>query len=123
MLFRSDTMRFIPASIAVKKGETVRFVVKNDGKLKHVMVLGTISDLKKHAALMLKFPEMEHAEPNQASVEPGKAGELIWQFTRSGKIDFACLQAGHFEAGMKGQVLVGAQSASAKGDGHGDHKH
>ena len=87
----SDAMRFNPASVSIKRGETIRFLLKNEGKLKHEMVLGTIRELKEHAALMLKFPEMEHADPNQASVEPGKTGELIWQFTKSGTFDFACL--------------------------------
>src|SRR5215510_14157911 len=36
----SDAMRFTPARFTVKKGETVRFVVKNSGQLKHEMVLG-----------------------------------------------------------------------------------
>jgi uncharacterized cupredoxin-like copper-binding protein/Cu/Ag efflux protein CusF len=102
----NDTMRFKPARVAVKRNETVRFVLKNEGKLKHEMVLGTIKELKEHAALMAKFPQMEHADPNQASVEPGNTGELVWQFTKAGTFDFACLQAGHFEAGMKGQVVV-----------------
>ena len=102
----NDTMRFNPASVSVKPNETIRFVLKNQGQLRHEMVLGTIKELKAHAALMLKFPAMEHADPNQASVEPGKTGELIWQFTQAGRFDFACLQAGHFEAGMKGQVVV-----------------
>ena len=31
----SDVMRFTPASIEVGKGETIRFVVKNSGQLKH----------------------------------------------------------------------------------------
>ena len=102
----SDTMRFSPANIAVKGGETIRFVVRNDGKIKHEMVLGTIKELKAHAALMLKFPEMEHADPNQVAVEPGKTGEMIWQFTRAGNVDFACLQPGHYEAGMAGKIKV-----------------
>ena len=110
----SDTMRFSPASIAAKKGETLRFVVKNNGKLKHEMVLGTVKELKEHAALMQKFPEMEHADPNQVSVEPGKTGELIWQFTKTGTFDFACLQPGHFEAGMTGKVSVVSPKPSAK---------
>jgi uncharacterized cupredoxin-like copper-binding protein len=104
----SDAMRFSPAAIAVKRNETIRFVLKNEGKLKHEMVLGTIKDLKAHAALMRRFPDMEHAEPNQASVEPGKTGVLVWQFTKPGTVEFACLQAGHYEAGMKGQVKVAA---------------
>ena len=101
-----DTMRFSPARIAVKRGETIRFVVRNDGKIKHEMVLGTIKELKAHAALMRKFPEMEHADPNQVSVDPGKTGEMIWQFSRAGNVDFACLQPGHYEAGMAGKVVV-----------------
>ena len=102
----SDEMRFIPASITARKGETIRFVVNNSGKLKHEMVLGSIRELKEHAALMLKSPEMEHADPNQISVDPGKTGELIWQFTNAGTFDFACLQPGHFEAGMRGKIAV-----------------
>lgn len=101
-----DSMRFSPVSIEVKRGETVRFHVKNTGRLKHELVLGTFPDLKAHAALMQKFPEMEHADPNQASVDPGKSGELIWQFTKPGTFDFACLQPGHFEAGMRGRLIV-----------------
>ena len=80
----SDSMRFSPASVSAKKGETIRFVLTNVGKLKHEMVLGTIAELKEHAALMVKFPQMEHADPNQASVEAGKTGKLIWQFTKAG---------------------------------------
>src|ERR1700687_22046 len=102
----SDAMRFTPASINARKGETIRFVVKNSGKVKHEMVLGSIKELKEHAALMLKFPEMEHGDPNQLSVDPGKTGELLWQFTKSGTFDFACLQPGHYEAGMHGKIAV-----------------
>jgi uncharacterized cupredoxin-like copper-binding protein len=102
----SDAMRFKPASIKVKRGETIRFIVRNTGKVKHEMVLGTIEELKEHAEAMRKFPEMEHADPNQVSVEPGKTGELVWQFTKAGTFDFACLVPGHFEAGMVGKVRV-----------------
>lgn len=105
-IIMSDTMRYSPSRIPVKKGETIRFVLKNEGKLKHEMVLGTIRELKEHAAMMQKMPEMEHADPNMIGVEPGKTGELVWQFTKSGKFDFACLQPGHYEAGMKGKIAV-----------------
>jgi len=102
----TDAMRFTPATISVKKGETVRFLVKNSGQLKHEMVLGTVKELREHASLMKKFPEMEHEDPNQLSLEPGKSGELVWQFTRPGTFEFACLQPGHFEAGMRGKIAV-----------------
>ena len=84
----------------------MRFIVRNTGQIKHEMVLGTISELKKHAALMAKFPEMEHDDPNAVSVEPGKTGEFAWTFSKPGSFDFACLVPGHFEAGMKGRIVV-----------------
>ena len=115
----SDTMRFTPARIEAKQGETIRFVVKNSGKLKHELVLGTEKELKEHYEVMKKFPEMEHDDPNMVTVAPGKTGQVIWRFTKAGSIDFACLQPGHYDAGMKGAVAV----AAGKGDGHGHHKH
>lgn len=102
----TDNMRFNPARITVKRGETIKFVVKNAGQVKHEMVLGSMKELKEHAAMMRKMPEMEHADPNQVTVDPGKTGEMVWQFTKTGTFDFACLQPGHFEAGMAGKVAV-----------------
>ena len=102
----NDTMRFVPSTITVKRGETIRFAVTNTGKIKHELVLGSAKALKEHAELMRKFPAMEHAEPNQLDVLPGRAGELVWQFTKTGTVDFACLEPGHFEAGMRGKVTV-----------------
>lgn len=105
----SDNMRYTPSRISVKRGETVKFVIKNTGKIKHEMVIGSVAELKEHAELMRKFPDMEHAEPNQLTLDPGKSGVLVWQFTKAGTVDFACLQPGHFEAGMVGKVKVAAK--------------
>lgn len=101
-----DGMRFKPERIEARRGETIRFVVRNNGQVKHEFVLGTQAELKKHAALMAKFPQMEHDDPNAVSVEPGKTAEFAWTFTKSGSFDFACLVPGHFEAGMKGKIAV-----------------
>jgi len=102
----TDGMRFTPADIRVKQGETVRFVVKNSGQLKHELVLGTEKELKEHYEAMKKNPEMEHADPNMVTLAAGKSGEIVWQFTKAGRVDFACLQPGHYDAGMKGAVTV-----------------
>jgi len=102
----TDAMKFKPAAISVRKGETIHFVVHNSGKLRHEFVLGTEKALKEHAELMKKFPGMEHDEPNMASVAPGQTGHVLWQFTKTGKVPFACLQPGHFDAGMKGVVSI-----------------
>jgi uncharacterized cupredoxin-like copper-binding protein len=102
----SDQMRFTPAELTVKQGETVRFRVKNSGKQMHEMVLGTMADLKQHAALMQKHPGMEHDEPYMAHVGPGKSETMVWQFTKAGEFYYGCLVPGHFEAGMMGKVRV-----------------
>ena len=102
----TDGMRFHPADITVRRGEVVRFIPVNKGKVMHEMVLGTMDDLKKHAELMRKHPEMEHDEPHMAHVAPGKSGEMGWQFTRAGEFFYGCLIPGHFEAGMIGKVKV-----------------
>jgi uncharacterized cupredoxin-like copper-binding protein len=101
-----DTMRYSPDSIRVREGETIRFVHANAGKVMHEFVLGTREELDAHAALMLKFPDMEHDEPYMAHVGPGKTGEIVWTFNRPGTFEFACLIPGHYQAGMVGKVVV-----------------
>jgi uncharacterized cupredoxin-like copper-binding protein len=101
-----DKLRFTPAEVHVKPGETVRFVVRNMGKLQHEMVLGTDEGLREHSKMMMKFPGMEHDEAHMAHVAPGKEHIMGWQFTKAGEYDFGCLVPGHFEAGMRGKVIV-----------------
>ena len=101
-----DDMRFAPARIQVREGETIRFVVRNGGRLLHEMVIGTPEELKEHAELMKKFPTMEHDEPYMTHVKGGAKGEIVWNFNRPGTFQFACLIAGHFEAGMIGTIVV-----------------
>jgi len=102
----SDKMRFTPASLAIKQGETVKFIVKNSGRTMHEMVIGTAKELKDHAEMMKKHPTMEHDEPYMAHVPPGKTETMVWQFTKAGEFSFGCLVPGHFEAGMVGRIVV-----------------
>jgi uncharacterized cupredoxin-like copper-binding protein len=101
-----DTMRFEPDRLDMKRGETVRIDIRNDGRMLHELVIGTVRELEEHAALMMKFPNMEHDEPYMAHVEPGKSGQIVWHFNRAGTFEFACLIAGHYQAGMKGVIHV-----------------
>lgn len=101
-----DNMRFTPEVIDVREGETVRLAIRNRGKLLHELVIGTQQALDEHAALMVKFPTMQHDEPHMAHVDPGKRGEIVWTFNRPGEFKFACLIAGHYQAGMVGTVRV-----------------
>lgn len=102
----ADTMRFTPAEIRVKRGDTVRFVLANKGKTLHEMVIGSEADLKRHAELMRKHPGMEHEEPFMAHVNSGGKGQIVWTFTKAGTFSFACLVPGHYEAGMRGRIVV-----------------
>lgn len=101
-----DTMRFSPGEIQVKAGETIRFSVKNPGKLPHEMVIGSLADLKAHAIEMRKNPGMKHAEPNAITLDPGQRGGIVWRFDQAGTVDFACTIPGHMEGGMVGKVQV-----------------
>ena len=111
----TDDMKFHSSLINAKQGETIRFVAKNSGKVKHEMVLGTEKDLKDHYEVMKKNPEMEHADANMIRVDPGKTGEVLWRFTKTGEVGFACLLSGHFDAGMKGAIKVFPESKSDYG--------
>ena len=119
-LSMSDTMRFTPDKIEVKQGDTIKLVLKNTGTQMHELVIGTKKELDEHAALMVKFPKMEHEEPYMAHVAPGKKGEIVWTFNKPGDFDFACLIAGHYQAGMVGKIKV---VAAGKSYSPAPHKH
>ena len=101
-----DNMRFTPSNLDFKTGETIRFQIRNAGNIRHEMVIGSINELQEHAQMMRKNPGMQHSEANMISLAPGESGELIWQFSRAGQFDFACLVPGHLEAGMTGKIAV-----------------
>lgn len=101
-----DTLRFTPDNIQVHAGETIRFSVKNVGKLPHEMVIGSMAELKEHADMMRRMPGMKQTEPNVLALAPGQHGDLLWQFGTAGIVDFACLVPGHMEAGMSGKIEV-----------------
>jgi uncharacterized cupredoxin-like copper-binding protein len=101
-----DKMLFVPDRIEVKKGEQVRFKVVNSGEADHELVIATAEENRKHAIEMQKNPDMEHDDPNAVRLSSKKNGEIVWQFTRAGEFEFACLIPGHLEAGMKGTIVV-----------------
>jgi uncharacterized cupredoxin-like copper-binding protein len=99
-------MEYVPSRVEVKRGEQIRFVLKNAGELAHEFVLATTADNLKHAALMQKYPDMEHDDPNGKTLQPKANSEILWRFTKRGQFEFGCLIPGHREAGMTGIVTV-----------------
>jgi uncharacterized cupredoxin-like copper-binding protein len=106
MLEDGKKMVFEPAVVEVRLGEQVRFEIFNEGTWNHEFVLATDAANRKHAEVMKKFPDMEHADPNALRLSPFAAGAILWKFTRRGTFEYACLIPGHLEAGMHGQVVV-----------------
>lgn len=104
----TDHMRFTPDMVKVKKGDVIKFVHTNTGQIMHEFVLGTSTSLNQHAEMMKKFPGMEHSEPYMAHVPPGETKAITWKFSKAGEFAFGCLIPGHYDAGMKGRVLVGS---------------
>ncbi|KQZ59733.1 copper oxidase [Rhizobium sp. Root149] len=99
-------MVFTPNNFKVRKGQTVRFTIKNEGELDHEFVLDQEDKVMEHKAVMEKFPDMEHDDPNAIRLKPGKSGEIVWKFTNDGVFKIACLVPGHYDAGMHGDVAV-----------------
>jgi len=99
-------MSYVPDRVEVKRGEQVRFVIRNVGELPHEFILASTADNLKHAALMQKYPDMEHDDPNGKTVQPSASAEILWRFSRRGEFEFACLIPGHREAGMLGKIVV-----------------
>jgi uncharacterized cupredoxin-like copper-binding protein len=99
-------MMFMPARVEVKKGEQIKFVLRNNGELDHEFVLATPAENLKHAEAMKKNPDMEHDDPNAKRLAPKKTAEIIWKFSKPGEFEFACLIPGHRESGMVGTVVV-----------------
>jgi uncharacterized cupredoxin-like copper-binding protein len=107
MMVESDgKMQFIPNRIEVRKGEQVKFSLRNNGELDHEIVLATLEMNNAHAKEMAKNPDMEHDDPNAKRLASKKTGEMVWKFTKAGEFDFSCLIPGHREAGMTGTIIV-----------------
>jgi uncharacterized cupredoxin-like copper-binding protein len=100
------TMAFTPDEIEVRRGEQVKFVLKNTCQVDHEFLLDSFKNNAKHKLEMKKNAEMEHEEPNGARLKPNSSKEMLWRFTKAGTFEFACLLPGHYETGMKGIVLV-----------------
>lgn len=113
-----DEMDYSPPSIEVRRGEQIRFVIRNAGKLTHEFMLASTADNLRHAEAMKKMPGMVHHDPNGVTLQPGQSAELIWKFTRVGTFEYSCLIGNHRESGMTGTVTVKSGDETA-GNRHG----
>ena len=99
-------MAYTPDRLDVKKGEQIKFILRNAGLVDHEFLIDTVANNARHKSDMEQNPEMAHDEPNGARLRPGATAEILWRFTKSGTFEFACLLPGHYESGMKGLVAI-----------------
>ncbi len=107
---------FAPKTVPVKAGETVRVVVRNEGKLVHELTIGTKAMQVEHQSEMLGLAVSgaieadridraklgSHGHGNNVILEPGQTGEVVWTFAAAADLEFGCNIPGHYDAGMKG---------------------
>ena len=102
-------------SLQAKDGETVRFVVRNDGIEPHELIIGTVAEHAEHRKMMRDMIERQKKGEQGHSmtdmdhtsgvwVEPGKTATFVWAFVRTSDLEFACNMPGHYEDGMKGAI-------------------
>ncbi|OAF05912.1 cupredoxin domain-containing protein [Bradyrhizobium neotropicale] len=99
-------MDYEPSRIEVKRGEQIRFVLRNVGTEDHEFLLATKKENLAHAEVMKKHPHMEHDDPNGVRLAPKKTAEILWKFTKAGTFEFSCLIPDHRDYGMVGHVTV-----------------
>jgi len=99
-------MEFTPSRIEVKRGEQIRFIVRNAGTEDHEFLLASTEDNLKHAEAMKKNPKMEHDDPNGVRLAPKKSAEILWKFTKAGTFEYSCLIPDHRDYGMTGRITV-----------------
>jgi uncharacterized cupredoxin-like copper-binding protein len=101
----TDGLRFSPAQVGVKAGETVAFDVTNSGALLHEFFVGTPAEQQAHEAEMATgSPMME--EPNAVNVPAGRTVRLVYTFDRPGTLEYGCHVPGHYAAGMRGTITI-----------------
>ena len=92
----SDALRFYPDVVTVKSGETITFEVTTMGMRNHEFMVGPAADV---AADTTSTPEV-------ADIAMMQTKSLTYTFNGSGPFAFACHAPGHYEAGMRGTIVI-----------------
>jgi uncharacterized cupredoxin-like copper-binding protein len=95
----TDQLQYVPNQIQVTMGETVTFLVTNTGALVHEMALGPADLVAADEIDGVIVKEVEDIESHHLKT-------LTYTFDGPGPYVFACHQPGHFEAGMRGTIVL-----------------
>jgi uncharacterized cupredoxin-like copper-binding protein len=108
-LTMTDQMTFEPATIQVRRGETIRFVVRNVSNEAHEAYIGTEEEQRIHATDHSGFGNDQANTPHMGygvHVPPLGNGEFIVTFDEDLEYVIGCHYPGHYEAGMRAVIEV-----------------
>ncbi len=98
---------FVPASVDVAKGTTVRFLIRNTDFIDHEFIVGPEEVHQGHET----GRHARHgAVPGEVSVAAGEVAETTYRFDEVGTVLFACHLPRHLDYGMQGHALVHRRS-------------
>ena len=101
----TDALKMEPASISVKAGVPVRFVVTNSGATDHEFFLGDEAAQAGHGNEMSGMPGMSD-DPAGIGLKAGETKTLEYTFAKAGSYLAGCHVNGHYEAGMMATITV-----------------
>ena len=97
-----DTLKFMPMEIPATAGETVRFLLTNAGTAVHEFAVGPKDKVDADEVDGVIVVEADEIDAHVLKV-------LDYTFDGPGPFGFACHEPGHFEAGMKGDIVLSSQ--------------
>jgi uncharacterized cupredoxin-like copper-binding protein len=108
----TDDLRFDPGTIVVAKGETIRFALGNPTAAPHDFLVGDLEEQLHHHEEMAVGEGHDDAVvdtgglPPAITLEPGETAEVVVTFDEAADLMIGCHVPGHWEAGMRGAVVV-----------------
>jgi uncharacterized cupredoxin-like copper-binding protein len=113
----TDGLRFDPGTIVVAKGETIRFALDNPTAAGHDFLIGDLEEQLRHHEEMAVGDGHDDDDaviagglPPAITLEPGESADVIVTFDEARDLMIGCHVPGHWEAGMRGAVVVLATS-------------
>ena len=95
--------RFSEAHLEVRRGETVRFVVRNADPIDHELIVGPLPVQQRHE----RGGEAWHPPvPGEVSVPLLGRASTTYTFSDRGTVLFGCHLPGHWDYGMQGAISV-----------------
>jgi uncharacterized cupredoxin-like copper-binding protein len=111
-----DEFKFTPAQVTVKVGQPVKLVFVNDGSVDHELEVEDLGskDVSLDLSKAGQIPDDEKdeaqgdAQNNEVHAYAASHGTatVVFTPTKTGTFEMACRLTGHYEAGMKGTLVV-----------------